>query len=208
MSLSNNFWLKGLIGQRGPNADGTETMGRFDHTNGLVVTNKSGLYAEDCSRGMVFSASAAAFTMPVNANNLASKFTLLNPLNSGIVLELIDADISTVVATTVVDAVGLYGMASPGLGTLTAAPTLNNLLGYPSGLGIFYSAATFTGTPTLAQLLGGWGAITDGGLNNVHYDFNGKVMVPPGAAVALAMTTAPSTASGITASMSWIERPL
>lgn len=206
--LSNNMWLKGLVGNILAPADGGETFARFTRQNGIIVDQLSGPYAEQCSRGNVYKVSAAAITMPVNANNLASKFTLLNPANSGVNLELIDADISTVLATTVVDSVGVYGMLVPGLGTLTQVAVQNGLIGGPTGKGVFYSAATFTGTPTLFDLLGGWAAVTDGGLNNVHYDFKGKTIVPPGAAVALAMTTAASTGSGVTAALSWIERPI
>lgn len=204
-----NLYAKGIVGQTPIATDNTDAVIRLGRSTQLIVDQLRGQYAEECSRGNVYNANAAAITLPVNANNLAGKFVLLNPVGSGKYLELIDADISTVLATTVVDSVGLYGMAVPGLGTLTAVATQNGLIGNgASGVGIFYSAATFTGTPLLYALLGGWGAVTDGSLNNVHYPFNGKVLVAPGAAVTLAMTTAASTASGITAGMSWIERPI
>lgn len=208
--LSGNYWLKGLVAGFAPSSgDGTEVAARFSRESDMMVAMDAGAYAEPCSRGQVFAFGQAAFTMPVNASNLVSKFTISNPANSGKLLELIDADISTILATTVVDAVGLYGLINPILGTLTAAiPVCGIVGGGAAPVALCYSAATFVGTPLLCALLGGWGAVTDGSLNNVHYDFKGKIIVPPGSAVALAMTTAASTASGITAMMSWRERPL
>lgn len=204
-----NLYAKGVVGQVNPVGDGADANVRLGRSTQLIVDQLRGQYAEECSRGNVFCANAAAFTMPVNALNLVSKFTLLNPLNSGKYIELIDADVYSVLATTVVDAVGLYGLGVPGLGTLTAGTVQNGIVGNgASGVGIFYTAATFTGTPLLYAALTGFGAVTDTAIGGAPYKFNGKILVAPGAAVALAMSTAASTASGMTATMAWIERPI
>lgn len=213
--LGNNFWLKGQVNPSLPSGqmDGTEVAARFTREGQLVVAQDSGDYADSCSRGQVFTASQAAITLPVNASALASKFALLNPVGSGVLLELVDADICTVLATTVVDAVGLYfsTAALSALATLTTQAQGSVVAGNLSGVSSkaqFYSALTHNGTPALAKLLGGWAAVTDAGLNDVHYEFDGRILVPPGVIVSLAMTTAASTASGITAALTWRERPL
>lgn len=209
--LPANFYLKGLVGNIVAPSDGGETTARFGRQNDLMVSQLYGPYSEQASRQNVYFASNAAFTMPVNASSLATKFAVYNPVNSGVYLELIDADISPVLATTVVDAVGLYysTVALSALATFTTQVAVQNaVLGGPTGKGQFWSVAVHSGTPVLAALLGGWAAVTDGSLGNIHYDFKGKVLIPPGVLASLAMTTAASTASGITAGISWVERPV
>jgi len=210
--LSNNFWLKGLVGQAvAYNAPGTEQAAKFDPANGLLVSPFRGAYAELARNNRVFFASAAAVTLPVNASSLASKFGVYNPPNSGVNLELINATAHAVVATTVVDALGLYysnGTNATGATFTTQGTVQNRNVGGPSGAAQFYSAVTHVGTPVLLDLIGGWGAVTDGGSTEISKDFNGSVIVPPGTLLALAMTTAASTASGITLGMSWAEIPI
>lgn len=207
--------VKGLVGPAlaAGVADGTQVLARFSREQQLIVAQDSGDFADSCSRGQVFTANQAAFTMPVSANNLVSKFALYNPPSSGVLLELIDADIATVLATTVVDAVALYfsTVALSALATFSTQAQGSVVAGNLSGVSSkaqFYSALTHSGTPALAKLLGGWAAVTDAGLNDVHYEFDGRIMVPPGVIVSLAMTTAASTGSGITAALTWRERPL
>ena len=50
-------------------------------------------FRERTYQGDVFFASAAAVTLPVNANNLVSVFGIYNPPSSGKILEIIDTDI-------------------------------------------------------------------------------------------------------------------
>lgn len=170
-------------------------------------------YSELALRGKVFIATRAAVTIPVNASNLVSVFSLLNPANSGVFLDVFEVSAHAVLATVVVDALGVYFQS----GSLAAAATLttrdttdvqNARLGEgAANVGQLYSALTHSGTPILAGLVGGWGAVTDGGDNEVFRAFNGKLLLPPGGIVSLAMTTAASTASGITAEVKWAEIP-
>src|SRR5258707_247543 len=78
---------------------------RISDDGSLTVNQR---YAELAARGQVYAASAAAITLPVNAATLASKFGLYNPAGSGVMLELIECEAHYVVATTVVNALGLY----------------------------------------------------------------------------------------------------
>jgi hypothetical protein len=211
MGLTTNFWLKGLVAPWGFKAPGTEVAAGFDSRNGLLVSQFSGQYAELVRQNKVFSASAAAITLPVNANNLASVFTLYNPPGSNVNLELIETNVGTVAAATVVDAVGVYSStaAQTALGTFTTQGTVKNmLLNGGSGQAQFYSAYTCSGTPTLARIIGGWGATSDTATNTVTKAFNGSLLVPPGTSIHVAMSTAASTSSGITLDTTWAEIPL
>lgn len=167
-------------------------------------------YAELAERGLVFHFSRAAVTVPVNASNLVSVFAVVNPASSGKMLELIEAEAHAVVATTVVSALGLY--AGPVSGATLTTPVSGGILSSRLGEGVpsvctAYSALTHSGTPVLADILGGWGAVTDGGSTPIYKGFKGRIQVPPGNVVHLAMTTAASTGSGISALLRWAELP-
>lgn len=168
-------------------------------------------YAELCARGQVFHASVAAVTLPVNVATLVSVFGIYNPPSSGVMMELIEAEAHAVVATTVVNGMGLYalgGQTGATFTTLLAAGIQSSRLteGVASACRA-YSAVTYVGTPILADLVGGWGAVTDGGATPIRKQWDGKIMIPPGVLASLAMTTAASTASGITALLRWAEVP-
>lgn len=211
MGLTTNFWLKGLVAPFGFKAPGTEVAAGFDSRNALLVSQFAGQYAELVRQNKVFSASAAAITLPVNAGTLASVFTVYNPPGSNVNLELIEVNVATVLATTVVDAAAIYysTAAQTALGTFSTLGVVKNaLLNGGSGQAQFYSAYTCSGTPTLARIIGGWGAVTDGALNTVTKAFNGSLIVAPGTAIHVAMTTAASTGSGITLDLTWAEIPV
>ena len=211
MAITLNNWLMGIVAPWGFKAPNTEIAAAFD-TRGALLTNMfSGPYAELCRQGKIYYASVAAVTLPVNAATLVSKFTIYNPPGSNVNLELIEINAATVVATTVVDGVGVYysSAAQTAAGTFTTLGTVTNaLLNGPSGQAQFYSAYTASGTPTLGRLLGGWGAVTDTGPNTVTKDFWGSLLVPPGTSIHVAMTTAASTSSGITLDALWAEIPI
>jgi len=164
------------------------------------------------ARGALFTFNVTAVTVPVVASGLVSVFSLYNPVNSNRWLELVDFDASIVLATTVVDTIGLYfsNGALTGKGTFTTAGTpLPGQVGASiGGQGVPYSAFTHSGTPVRHRILGGWGATTDPTSSMIHYEFQGRTIVPPGVAVSVAMTTAASTASGVDLGMSWIESPI
>lgn len=177
-----------------------------------LVSEIHGKFFAACARGALFTANVAAVTIPVVAATLVSVFSLYNPVGSGKLLELVDIDISTVLATTVVNTVGLY-TSSPVLaakGTFTTAGTaLSGLVGSTAqGVGIPYTAYTHSGTPTLYRIVGGWGAVTETSVNQMHYDFDGKVAIMPGGIVSVATSTAAETASGSDIGMTWIETPI
>lgn len=191
------------------NADIPISLGRSGEQ---LISEIHGKFWTACARGALFTFNVAAVTIPVVAATLVSVFSLYNPVGSGRLLELVDIDISTVLATTVVNTVGLY-TSSPVLaakGTFTTAGTpLSGLVGSSAaGVGVPYSAYTHSGTPTLYRIVGGWGATTETSVNQMHYDFDGKVAIMPGAIVSVATSTAAETTSGSDIGMTWIETPI
>ena len=204
--MADDFINRGLV---------TKAGGQFylplklDDDGRDVATDK---YAELALRGKVFSASVAAVTLPVNANNLVSLFAIYNPPSSGVFLDIIEVEAHLVLATSVVNALGIYfqGPTLAGAATFTTrSNAIQNarLSEGPAPSGQFYTALTHSGTPLLKDLVGGWGAVTDGGSTPIRKSFGGKILVPPGAVVSLAMTTAAATGSSFTGVVTWAEIP-
>lgn len=192
--------------------DGLENQFGLGRNSEALISAVHGHYFNASARGVLFTFNVAAVTIPVVASGLVSVFSLYNPVNSGRLLELVDIDVSTVLATTVVDTVGLY-VSTPVLtakGTFTTAgAALPGLLGSNAqGVGIPYSAFTHSGTPTLYRIVGGYGAVTETSVNQIHYDFDGKVCLAPGAIISVAMSTAAGTTSGNDIGITWLETPI
>lgn len=182
------------------------------HTGEKLVADVHGRYYNSCYRNGVYTFTQAAVTVPVNATTLASKFAIYNPVGSGRNMELISCDALSVVATTVVSGLGLYystGTNATGSTFTTPGTIINGFLGATMGsVMLAYSALTHVGTPVLATLMQAWGAVTTTAENIMTYNFDGKIIVPPGTVISLAMTTAASTASGITLALAWAEHPI
>lgn len=162
--------------------------------------------------GNVFSAHATAKTVPVVAANMASVFSVYNPLSNSKTLELISADVGVVLATTVVNVIGLHYEKFTSAPTYTAATEISSILG--SGLrstAVYCSALTHvamgTGATSRAAIINTFGAVTSTADNPIHYDFDGKVLVPPGVAVSFAVSTTVWTTSGMDLSLTWAEWP-
>lgn len=181
----------------------------------LLVSNLRGVYANANEYGAVFSASAAAVTVPVVANNLVSVFGLYNPPNSGVNLEIIDTFVGTVSATTVVDVFGWYAstvqksasatFTTPGVvGTNVFCRKIGSTAG-PAGQ--FYSAVTHSGTPTLVATIGAMGAVTNADSTMPYKAFNGALILTPGTLMSVATSTAAGTATGLLVEAAWLETP-
>jgi hypothetical protein len=198
-----------LRGQAQAKAGASDKIIRVSDDGALIAHPR---YAELAMRGQVFAFSQAAVTLPANAITLVSVFGIYNPPQSGTMLELIECTAHAVLAATIVDALGLYysnGTNASGATFTTRSNTIENGRmgeGVPSVCKA-YSAVTHVGTPVLADLIGGWGATSDGGATEVSKEWNGRIMAPPNTLLALAMTTAASTASGITTMLRWAEVP-
>ena len=192
------------------NPDGAEIFALGGKQGDALVSELHGKHFTANYRGKLFAATAAAVTLPVNAASLVSVFTLWNPPASGINMEIVEVSVVNVLATTVVDAVGWYfsTAALTAAGTFTTAGTtqpLNVGAGFTSA-GRFYSAYTHSGTPVLVDIIGGYGAATD--QTGITKFYDGRLILPPGIAMSVAMSTTASTGSGITLSASWQESPI
>lgn len=188
---------------------GTEVIPGLGRQRQQLVSDIHGKWFEACKRGVVFGANVTAVTVPQIASGLVSVFSLWNPPTSGIDMELIDMDFGQVLATTVVDAVGLYyssdALARAGTFTTIGTPQSMYVGGGASPKGKFYSAYTHSGTPTRIGIPASFGAVTDAGLALPHYVFDGSVIIPPGTVVSVAMSTAAGVSSGLDISARWAE---
>lgn len=191
--------------------DGDEPVMGIGRQGEQLCTDVHGQYFTANYRGVVFGANVTAVTVPVIASGLVSVFSLWNPPTSGINMEIIDFDFAQVLAATIVDAVGLYFSADAlaRAGTFTTLGT-EQCMNVGSGLrskGKFYSAYTHSGTPARVAILGSFGATTNAG--GISSEFaNGKIIIPPGTVVSVAMSTGAGTASGLDIGCTWAEWPI
>ena len=162
--------------------------------------------------GAVFSAQATAKTVPVVAANMASVFSVYNPIGNSKVLELISAEVGVVLATTVVDVVGLHYEKFTSAPTYTAGTPISNLLG--SGnlpTAVYCTALTHvamgTGATARCAQVTGFPAVTSTAVSPAPYFFNGRVLVPAGVAVSFAVSTTVWTTTGMDLSLTWAEWP-
>lgn len=192
------------------------TMGRQGDT---VISEYRGKFGVANQNKSLFGFLVTGVTVPVVASGLVSVFTLYNPANSGVLAEITSVDVGTVLATTVVDVLGWYSSSAAltTLGTFTTkgvplpSTSANWFSGRvqdtPTGQVIPYSAYTHSGTPVLSDIVGTWGAVTSTNEGSIHKAYDGELLLPPGIAMSLAMTTAASTSSGLSLGVHWIEVP-
>lgn len=162
----------------------------------MAVTYRNGMYC----------ATRAAATIPVVAAAMVSQFFLYNPIGSGIVMSLMDINITQILSTTVVDTFALYTgtTAEIAAGTFTTPGTVyNRKINGVAGVGAYYSAYTHSGTPSLRAIIGGHGATTNSA--GIYRNFNGSVMLSPGQGVSIAASTAASTTNGVAIDAAWTE---
>ncbi len=165
------------------------------------------------SRKTMFSFNVTAVTVPVIASGLVSVFTLWNPPSSGIMGELVDTELGQVLATTVVDTVGWYAsftnLALAGTFTTKATPLTNYFSGRlgdtPAGGIIPYTAYTHSGTPVRVDIIGAFGAVTDASMTLTEKFYDGRVLIPPGTAMSIAMSTAAGFTAGLDLGCRWTE---
>ena len=163
-------------------------------------------------RGKLFECNAYAVTVPAIAATLVSVFTLYNPVGSGINMEMVDTSVNQVLAATVVDQVGWYfsPAALTAKGVFTTAGTVNSgMVGAsPANKGTFWTAFTHSGTPVLADVIGGYGATTNTTAGGITKFYDGRLILPPGIAMSVAMATAAGTTTGLALEARWMEWPV
>lgn len=177
-----------------------------------------GKYAAATKAGVLFVGNTviAGVALPVNAATLASKFTLWNPLGSGVDIELVEFALGLDSATEVVNglAVGLQTSVSTtggSPGTLTQLTTPWNTYGNAAAgapKGKLYSAATLTNAAVLTSLMGlgmSFDATSGAMSGDGKYNFDGKIILPPDTIATFLSTVAAITAAFC--SLSWMELP-
>ncbi len=193
-------------------ADGAESAAALGKQGQLLAALLGGVHYETNMRGGLFRANVTAVTIPVVAATLVSVFGLDNPRNSGVNMELVSIDITSVLATLVVNTYGLYFSADKNAdtATFTTKGTVQNgaVDGGPArNKGQFYSAVTHVGTPVRCAIIGGHHATTSGQAGEFSKKFDGSLIIPPGTLVSVAASTAASTISGLDLEAVWAERP-
>lgn len=193
-------------------------------TNAVALMDQQGALATTAVHGPqyfgnkliqnVFMASIAygsPITIPENANNLVSKFCLVNPVGSGKVLELIDLDIGLVAAATAAAFILVYQTGASAISGLSATTVGTIQSGYVGGsvasVCTFYSAATHVGTPVQLMTIAAQQSTSALQAGTLHYEFKGKIIIPPGTAIDLAASAA-GPASGAIPTLTWNEWPI
>lgn len=177
----------------------------------MADTTKLGQFFDIANSGNLYKASVSGVTVPVIASGLVSVFTLNNPVSSTVNLVPVFFEVGIVLATTVVNAVNLYGQF--GLGSTTAAlasVTAGTAVqckfnAAAANVGQFLTAATHTGTPTRIETLATFGATSAAIAAPILKYMHGSLILPPGSAVSVAMSTGASTASGLALGVCWAE---
>lgn len=163
-------------------------------------------------RGKLYEANATTITVPVIASALVGVFTLYNPVGSGVNMEMIDTSINQTNATTVVNQVGWYYSSAvlTSKATFATAGTVNSGIvgGSPNNKGLFYTLTTFSGTPVLCDVIGGYGATTNTTAGGVTKFYDGRLILPPGISMSVAMSTAAGTTTGLAIEARWCEWPI
>lgn len=177
-----------------------------------LISEVHGKWYNSNYRGAVFTYNVTAVTLPVVASSLASKFSVYNPASSGKNMEILRVDVGLVLATTVVDTLGMYfssGAVAAAATFTTAGTALSGVVGNTAtNVCIPYSALTHSGTPSRHSILGFYGATTTTAANGWVFNPEGSIIVPPGTIISIAMSTAASTASSVDLGITWAELPI
>jgi hypothetical protein len=209
-----------IINLVGNVADPTQTQQADGNTPPLVVGRQAELLASEVHgkfytanyRKKLFGFNVTAVTVPVVTSGLVSVFTLYNPPSSGVNAEIVDTEIGQVLATTVVDTISWYYSSAilTSKGTFSTAGTAFSCIagGGAAAAVIPYSGYTHSGTPTLIDQIAVFGAATDAGVWQISKVYDGRLIIPPGIAASVAMSTTVSTTSGLNIAARWIEWPL
>jgi hypothetical protein len=193
------------------NPDNNNASFMLGRQTDTLVSEIHGQYWTANYRGKLFQASTTIVTFPVVTASLASVFTLYNPPGVNTVAEIVYSTLTMQAATGVVNTIGWYFSGPPqgGAGTFTTKGTVNSgRLGAPTNNNVlFYTSYTHSGTPVLGDVIGGFGATTNTTTLFPFKAHNGSLMLYPGTAMSLAMSTAAGATTGWGAEVKWVEWP-
>ena len=218
--MAQNTNIINLVGQVGNPASTSQSDGNTPPISAgrqaeLLTAEIHGKYYTAAYRKNVFKFNVTAVTVPVVASGLVSVFTLWNPPSSGVVGEIVETMVGQVLATTVVDTIGWYfssgNLALAGTFTTKSVALTNHFSARvgdtPANTILPYTAYTHSGTPVRCDIIGSFGAVTDAAFTLPVKAHDGKLLIPPGTAMSIAMSTAAGDAAGLDLQVDWAEWP-
>jgi hypothetical protein len=129
-----------------------------------------------------------------------------------VLAEIVDTSVMQWMAATVVDTVGWYFSSAvlTSKATFTTAGTVNSgRIGSNAPNQVqMWSAFTHSGTPVLIDFIGNFGAATNPTAGGIQKFYDGRLILPPGIAMSVAMTTTAGTTTGLNLEARWTEWPL
>ena len=207
------------------NTDGSLSTLEMGRGGDVLASDVRGKYGSMAHRGGVYWAASttAGIAVPINTevSGATNTFGLNNPAGSGVMAELIDVDLTFLGAgpgtTNTTVGFSILNTALNALTAITATPGPIHAGGNPSRFDgpnpvcthfslathastllvtNFYPLFTFPTTyqPTAAVNIGPW-----------HYDFNGKLVVPPGFAITMTVNGTALAAATLVPQMFWAE---
>lgn len=185
--------------------------------NEMLMRELGGRYsamALRASGGNAYLASnvVAGVTIPVGATTIASTAGMINPVGSGVNVELVALSISSTTVQVAVKnmAIGFHRYALLGEGAPTSVTALTDFqlpIGKSGTASCHaHSAATFTNTAALNPIIRPWPvALTAVGAMQTMVYFNGEITFGPG--VAFAIHNEVTALAGQQVTYHWIEWP-
>jgi hypothetical protein len=165
-------------------------------------------YAANYAGKVFWAATAAAGTTIPISSSTSPTFMLLNPVSSGVNLEVISAHVGITNATEVVSPIfwGVVTNLAVNPTSITKITTQMGILGQaPGNIGIAASAATLAAAATIFYPFTDIQA-TANGLVVANYEYDGKLVIPPGALIHLCGTAAQTSATYN--AITWAEWPV
>lgn len=173
-----------------------------------VVTELHGKWYTSAYRGRVFHGATAigGITIPVQSTTAAT-FLLYNPVGSGVNAELIALDLAMIGTTSVVGSIMLAtSVQTPtGITQITATISSGLVQGAATGNQVKLASAATVVAMTQFWPLFNITSTADAAVAT-HYDFDGKIILPPGACAQLVSN--PVQSQAMVPSIDWAEYPI
>jgi hypothetical protein len=204
------------------NSDGSNSTLALGRQGDILVSEVRGKYGLMAHRGYVYwgSTTTAGIALPINTEvtGATNTFGLNNPTGSGVMAELIDFDFMIAgagPATQNTLGLSVYQASVDAITAITPNPGPITAGGNPSNFGGPAAQCTCFSLATLANTVAVTGAIplftfavsylptATYNTGPFHYDFNGKVIIPPGWGVTL--TGSAAWASHAIPQLFWAE---
>ncbi len=201
-------FLQSVVSAPGNNTAGTNPIAPCNPDGAPMFSEVHGKWYSAARAGRVYIATSliAGITIPVNTTT-SPTWTLFNPATSTVNLELIHFDVGSIVAATLIQS-EILGSISKQTPTSTTALTPANIInpmssGSPQAS--MFTAATIGAAITthMPLFLAPAVAVAAG---QTKYEFDGKVVLPPG--WLFTVTSTPVQSGVLLPSLSWAEWPV